>query len=105
MSDITNCCAFFAWFRIQQGDIDDPDLVYSDVDNSRELCNGYDTNSFGNDHLIVGWNATGKSIWIDELSIWNRELSQAELEELHDLGVAGEPLVVIPSVGAAIIIW
>jgi hypothetical protein len=85
-----------AQYKLQQANIDEDDWHYQDEDWSREYLGRIDTNKFFNDHLIVGWNAAGESLWIDEFSIWNRVLSQAELDELHDLGVAGTALIPPP---------
>lgn len=83
------------------GSIDDADMSYQSTktlwDGNLGYYDGLDVSNFSTNYLTVGGIDPRRS-WYDELAIWNRELSDAEVEDLHDMGRNGEPIVYDPTI-------
>ena len=92
------------------GSVDDADLVFRDTWTwwgGAAKYGGIDTSHFSTNYLIVGGVGSGNdecTAMIDELAIWNRRLSDAEIEYIFDIGKIGMPIKeLLPLSGALIL--
>ena len=93
------------------GNIDDTDLTPVDTWNWWQGGTGYggiDTNHFSTNYLVGGAVGAGTDACVamfDEWAIWNRRLSDSEVEYLFDIGKIGMPLrELLPRQGLSIVV-
>jgi len=53
-----------------------------------------DMNEISTVPLHICWNYQSQNLWVDEVVVWNRALSESEIEELFVLGKSGKPMAV-----------